>query len=26
MVGHKDLNELLTYYNETAENISKKLD
>lgn len=25
MVGHKDLNELLTYYNETAENISKKL-
>lgn len=25
MVGHKDLNELRTYYNETAEEIAKKL-
>lgn len=25
MVGHKNLGELQTYYNETAENISKKL-
>lgn len=26
MVGHKNINELLTYYNEKASNIAKKLD
>lgn len=26
MVGHKDINQLLVYYNETAENLANKLD
>jgi len=26
MVGHRNLNELLTYYNEAAEDLARRLD